>query len=48
MAMNPKSNDLEATPEHLSEQQIRKAAKAALKKANQILAAGRKSAQREL
>src|ERR1700731_1350322 len=36
MAMKPKSNDLEAAPEHLSEQQIRKAAKAALKKADRF------------
>ena len=32
MAMKPKSNDLEVAPEHPSEQQTRKAAKAALKK----------------
>ena len=36
MAMNPKSNDLEVAPEHLSEQQTRKAAKAALKKADRF------------
>jgi hypothetical protein len=36
MAMNPKSNDLEAAPEHPSEPQIRKAAKAALKKADRF------------
>ena len=48
MAMKPKSNDLEVAPEHPSEQQTRKAAKAALKKQITILAAGRKSAQREL
>jgi hypothetical protein len=34
MAMKPKSN--EVAPEHLSEQQIRKAAKAALRKADRI------------
>jgi hypothetical protein len=34
MAMKPKSN--EAEPEHLSEQQLRKAAKAALKKADRF------------
>jgi hypothetical protein len=32
MVMKPKSNDLEAAPEHQFEQQTRKAAKAALKK----------------
>ena len=36
MTMNPKSNDLEVAPEHLSEQQIRKVAKAALKKADRF------------
>jgi hypothetical protein len=36
MAMKPKSNDLEAAPEHPSQQQTRKAAKAALKKADRF------------
>ena len=36
MAMKPKSNDLEVAPEHPSEQQLRKAAKAALKKADRF------------
>jgi hypothetical protein len=36
MAMNPKSNELEVAAEHLSEQQTRKAAKAALKKADRF------------
>jgi hypothetical protein len=36
MAKKPKSNDLEVAPEHPSEQQIRKAAKAALKKADRF------------
>ena len=36
MAMKPKSSDLEVVPEHLSEMQIRKAAKAALKKADRF------------
>ena len=36
MAMKPKSTDLEVAPEHLSEQQTRKAAKAALKKADRF------------
>jgi len=36
MAMKPKSNELEVAPEHLSEQQTRKAAKAALKKADRF------------
>jgi hypothetical protein len=36
MAKKPKSNDLEVAPEHSSEQQIRKAAKAALKKADRF------------
>jgi hypothetical protein len=36
MAMKPKSNDLEAAPEHQFEQQTRKAAKAALKKADRF------------
>jgi hypothetical protein len=36
MAMKPKSNDLEAASEHPSEQQLRKAAKAALKKADRF------------
>jgi hypothetical protein len=36
MAMKPKSDDLEVAPEHLSEQEIRKAAKAALKKADRF------------
>jgi hypothetical protein len=34
MAMKPKSKDLEVAPEHPSEQQSRKATKAALKKAD--------------
>ena len=36
MAMKPKSDDLEVAPEHPSEQQTRKAAKAALKKADRF------------
>jgi hypothetical protein len=36
MAKKRKSNDLEVAPEHPSEQQIRKAAKAALKKADRF------------
>jgi hypothetical protein len=36
MAMKPKSNDLEAAPEHQFEREIRKAAKAALKKGDRF------------
>jgi hypothetical protein len=36
MAMKSKSNDLEVPPEHLSEKQLRKAAEAALKKADRF------------
>jgi hypothetical protein len=34
MPMKPKSDDLEVTPEHLSEKQLRAAAKGALKRAD--------------
>jgi hypothetical protein len=36
MAMKPESDDREMAPEHLSEQQIRKAAKAPLRKADRF------------
>jgi hypothetical protein len=36
MAMKPKSNELEVAPEHLSEKQLRKAAEAALKRADRL------------
>jgi hypothetical protein len=36
MAMKSKSNDLEVAPEHLSEKQLRKAAEAALKRADRF------------